>query len=63
MSLESSNAEYLTELGYELLLQGKNKDANKCYQNAMKLDESSVQALTGKYWYRARTKCEEREGF
>ena len=49
MSLDSSNAEYVNELGYELLLQGKNRDAMKCYQNAMKLDESSVAALTGKY--------------
>ena len=48
MSLDSSNSEYVTELGYELLLQGKNRDAMKCYQNGMKLDESSVAALTGK---------------
>ena len=47
MSLDSGNAEYVTELGYELLLQGKNKDAIKCYRNAMKLDETSVSALTG----------------
>ena len=47
MSLDSGNAEYVTELGYELLVQGKNKDAIKCYRNAMKLDETSVSALTG----------------
>ena len=63
VSLDTNNAEYLTELGYELLLQGKSKDAMKCYQNAMKLDESSVQALTGKYWYRPRTKYEGKECF
>ena len=51
MSLDNSNAEYVNEIGYELLLQGKNKEAMKCYQNAMKLDESSVAALTGKYCY------------
>ena len=50
MSLDSSNSEYVTELGYELLLQGKNKDAIKCYRNAMKLDETSVSALTGMHF-------------
>ncbi len=49
MSLESGNSDYVTELGYELLMQGKTKDAIRCYRNAMKLDETSVAALTGKY--------------
>ena len=47
-SLEGSNADYVNELGFELLLQGKTRDAMKCYRNAMKIDETSVAALTGK---------------
>ncbi|XP_074652535.1 tetratricopeptide repeat protein 21B-like [Tubulanus polymorphus] len=47
VGLDSTNAEYVNELGYELLLQGRVKDAMKCYKNAMKLDETSVAALTG----------------
>ena len=47
VSLDNMNSEYVTELGYELLMQGKIKDAMRCYRNAMKLDESSVSALTG----------------
>ena len=45
--MEGTSADYVTELGYELLLMGKIKDAMKCYRNAMKLDETSVKALTG----------------
>ena len=52
VSLDNNNSEYITELGFQLLLQGKVKDALRCYKNAMKLDETSVSALTGKYpWY------------
>lgn len=40
-------AEYVNELGFQLLLQGKIKDAMRCYRNAMKMDETSVAALTG----------------
>jgi hypothetical protein len=47
VSLSSSNSEYITELGFQLLLQGKVKDAMRCYKNAMKIDETSVTALTG----------------
>ncbi len=47
VSLNSTDANYVTELGYQLLMQGKNRDAMKCYRNAMKLDETSVSALTG----------------
>ena len=47
VSLDNNNAEYITELGFQLLLQGKVKDAMRCYKNAMKLDETSVSALTG----------------
>jgi len=48
VSLGSQNAEFITELGFQLLLQGKMKDAVRCYKNAMKIDETSVQALTGR---------------
>ena len=48
VSLDGTKADYVTELGYELLLQGKVRDAMKCYRNAMKLDETSVGALTGR---------------
>ena len=47
VSLEGGNADYITELGYELMMQGRVKDAMKCYRNAMKQDETSVTALTG----------------
>ncbi|XP_077996608.1 tetratricopeptide repeat protein 21B-like [Glandiceps talaboti] len=47
LGLDSMNSDYATEAGYELLLQGKVRDAMKCYRNAMKLDETSVAALTG----------------
>ena len=47
VSLDNGNADYVTELGFELLLQGRTRDAIKCYRNAMKLDETSVAALTG----------------
>lgn len=46
--VDSGNAEYLTEVGYQCLLQGRNKEATRYYKNATKLDESSVAALTGK---------------
>lgn len=45
--VDSSSAEYLTEVGYQCLLQGRNKEATRYYKNATKLDESSVAALTG----------------
>ena len=48
VSLNGFSAPFLTELGHELMLQGKLKDSVKCYRNAMKLDETSVDALTGK---------------
>ena len=47
LSLDASNAELSTEAGYELLLQKRPREAMKCYRNAMKLDETSVAALTG----------------
>lgn len=47
--VDTGSAEYLTEVGYQCLLQGRNKEATKYYKNATKLDESSVAALTGEY--------------
>ncbi|XP_078334494.1 tetratricopeptide repeat protein 21B-like isoform X3 [Crassostrea virginica] len=44
---EPENTEYINELGFQLLLQGKVKDAMKCYRNAMKINDTSVQSLTG----------------
>lgn len=44
----SDNAEFATELGYQMILQGKVKEALKWYKTAMTLDETSVSALTGK---------------
>ncbi|XP_066301202.1 tetratricopeptide repeat protein 21B-like [Branchiostoma lanceolatum] len=47
LGMAQNSAEIATELGYEFLLQGKIREAVKCYRNAMKLDETSVAALTG----------------
>ena len=47
-TVDTSSAEYMTEVGYQCLLQGRNKEATKFYKNGTKLDESSVAALTGK---------------
>ena len=47
MTSDQSTADYMTELGYQLIMQGKTRDAMKCYRNAMKIDETSVSALTG----------------
>jgi len=46
-ALDNGNPVYLAELGYELLLQTRVRDALRCYQNASKLDETSITALTG----------------
>nr|XP_030134266.3 tetratricopeptide repeat protein 21B isoform X1 [Taeniopygia guttata] len=45
--LASDNAEFATELGYQMILQGKVNEAQKWYKTAMTLDETSVSALTG----------------
>ncbi|NWY76297.1 TT21B protein, partial [Erithacus rubecula] len=45
--LAPDNAEFATELGYQMILQGKAKEALKWYKTAMTLDETSVSALTG----------------
>ncbi|XP_076851637.1 tetratricopeptide repeat protein 21B [Brachyhypopomus gauderio] len=46
-SRASGSAEMATELGYQLRLQGRTKEAMKWYKTAMALDESSVSALIG----------------
>ncbi|CAL8268669.1 unnamed protein product [Lota lota] len=41
------DGEMATELGYQMVLQGRIKEAMQWYKTAMSLDETSVQALTG----------------
>lgn len=43
----SSNAEYLTEMGYHAILMGRHKEATKYFRAATKLDDSSLLALCG----------------
>uniref|UniRef100_A0A6I8NVL7 Tetratricopeptide repeat domain 21B n=1 Tax=Ornithorhynchus anatinus TaxID=9258 RepID=A0A6I8NVL7_ORNAN len=45
--LAPQNSEIATELGYQMILQGKVKEALKWYETAMTLDETSVSALIG----------------
>ncbi|XP_043833873.1 tetratricopeptide repeat protein 21A isoform X1 [Dromiciops gliroides] len=45
-----SDAQFANELGYQLILQDRAKDASLWYTEAMKLDESSIAALTGIIW-------------
>ncbi|KAM9306008.1 tetratricopeptide repeat protein 21B [Gastrophryne carolinensis] len=47
VNLAPDDATYATELGYQLFMQGRLKEAFKWYKTAMNLDESSVPALTG----------------
>ncbi|ELU05036.1 hypothetical protein CAPTEDRAFT_159405 [Capitella teleta] len=47
VQLDHTSADFLTELGFQLLMQGRHRDAIKCYRNAMKQDDTSVRALTG----------------
>lgn len=53
-SMASGDAELATELGYQLVLQGRAKEAMKWYKTAMTLDESSVSALIGKNLFTKR---------
>lgn len=46
-SLASGDSDLATELGYQMVLQGRTKEALKWYKTAMTLDETSVPALTG----------------
>lgn len=48
--MASDNAEFATELGYQMILQGKVKEALKWYETAITLDETSFSALTGKFF-------------
>ncbi|XP_074140493.1 tetratricopeptide repeat protein 21A isoform X6 [Sminthopsis crassicaudata] len=45
-----SDAQFANELGYQLILQEKVKEATLWYTEAMKLDESSMSALIGIIW-------------
>ncbi|XP_007494364.1 tetratricopeptide repeat protein 21B isoform X1 [Monodelphis domestica] len=45
--LTPQDAEFATELGYQMILKGKVKEALKWYKTAMTLDETSVPALIG----------------
>jgi len=46
-SLTPQQAEIATELGYQMILQGKVKEAWKWYRTAMTLNESNISAVTG----------------
>lgn len=46
-SVASGDSELATELGYQMVIQGRIKEAMKWYKTAMTLDETSVSALTG----------------
>ncbi|XP_035629240.1 tetratricopeptide repeat protein 21B [Oncorhynchus keta] len=46
-SQAQGDSDLATELGYQLVLQGRIKEAMKWYKTAMTLDETSVSALTG----------------
>ncbi|XP_056392607.1 tetratricopeptide repeat protein 21B [Hyla sarda] len=52
VNLAPHDATMATELGYQLGLQGRIKEALKWYKAAMTLDESSVSALTGEKFLR-----------
>lgn len=47
-SLSPQQSKFATELGYQMILQGKVKEASKWYKTAITLDETSVPALTGR---------------
>lgn len=47
LSMASGDSDLATELGYQMVLQGRIKEAMKWYKTAMTLDETSVSALTG----------------
>lgn len=46
-SIDSNSSICMVEVGYQCLLRGKVKDAQRYYKQATKLDESSVLALSG----------------
>ncbi|XP_012939708.1 tetratricopeptide repeat protein 21B isoform X2 [Aplysia californica] len=47
VSLDHHSADIVNEMGCQLMMQGKVKEAMKCHRSAMQMDESSVSALTG----------------
>ncbi|XP_072174244.1 tetratricopeptide repeat protein 21B-like [Diadema setosum] len=47
IALDGNDADFYNESGYQQMMQGKNRDAVKACRTAMKLDETSVVALTG----------------
>uniref|UniRef100_A0A7N8X3X2 Tetratricopeptide repeat domain 21B n=1 Tax=Mastacembelus armatus TaxID=205130 RepID=A0A7N8X3X2_9TELE len=46
-SVASGDSDFATELGYQMVLQGRIKEAMKWYKTALTLDESTFSALTG----------------
>ncbi|XP_068790276.1 tetratricopeptide repeat protein 21A [Struthio camelus] len=48
--MASPDACFANELGYQLILQEKWKDASIWYRRAMEIDESSIDAMTGIIW-------------
>uniref|UniRef100_A0A8C7ECY3 Tetratricopeptide repeat domain 21A n=1 Tax=Nothoprocta perdicaria TaxID=30464 RepID=A0A8C7ECY3_NOTPE len=48
--LASPDACFANELGYQLILQERWKDASVWYRRAMELDENSIDAMTGIIW-------------
>ncbi|XP_005393347.1 PREDICTED: tetratricopeptide repeat protein 21B [Chinchilla lanigera] len=46
-SLNPQSSEFAAEIGYQMILQGKIKEALTWYQTAMTLDNTSISALTG----------------
>lgn len=47
VTIDSDNPAYMSELGYELLLQNRPNDAARCFNNALHMDESNIFTLTG----------------
>ena len=48
VQIDTGEANYLAELGYQCLLQNRMKDAEKYYKETIKLDNTSVVGHTGK---------------
>ena len=46
-SIDSTSSAAMAEVGYQNLLRGRIKEAQRYYKSATKLDESSIQALSG----------------
>lgn len=47
VQLEPRNSDFISELGYQSLLQRKIKDATRFYKSAAKVNEASIEALIG----------------